>query len=195
MSLKVKLNTEGNIIKYPYTYVDLITDNPNVSFPADIDAVDLSEFNVYSVNNIDRPLDTSTHKVVESLPEFVDGAWQQVWSMVEKTTQEKQAYYEALQNIIVTSVQNRLDDFAKSRNYDGVLSACTYYTSSVDKFRIEAQYMMEARDATWSTLYWVLSEVTAGNISVPTSYSDVEAYLPALHWPVVVSSNITIGIE
>ena len=40
---------------------------------------------------------------------------------------------EQLMQEIVSSTQQRLDDFAKTRNYDGILSACTYATSIVPK--------------------------------------------------------------
>lgn len=44
---------------------------------------------------------------------------------------------EGLQAQVVQSTQQRLDDFARTRNYDGILSACTYATSTVPKFAAE----------------------------------------------------------
>lgn len=91
---------------------------------------------------------------------------------------------EELQAEIVSATQRRLDDFARTRNYDGILSACTYATSTVPKFQAEGQYCVEARDATWATLYQILADVEAGTRPVPSGYADVEADLPALAWPV-----------
>lgn len=81
-------------------------------------------------------------------------------------------------------VQRRLDNFAASRNYDGILSACTYATSTVPKFAAEAQYCINARDATWAAMYAGLAEVQAGTRAMPTSYADIEGSLPPLIWPV-----------
>lgn len=84
----------------------------------------------------------------------------------------------------VAQAQKRLDDFARTRNYDGILSACTYATSAVPKFAAEGQYAVEARDATWSRLYDLLAEVKGGQRSVPESFElDIAPELPVLIWP------------
>jgi len=87
-----------------------------------------------------------------------------------------------IQNQIVTSVQLRLDTFARTRNYDSILSACTYATSQVPKFASEGQQCVDLRDATWSTLYSLLAEVQAGTKVMPSDYLEVEPLLPALQW-------------
>jgi enamine deaminase RidA (YjgF/YER057c/UK114 family) len=90
-----------------------------------------------------------------------------------------------IQEQIVNATQKRLDDFAKTRNYDSILSACTYATSTVVKFSTEGQYCVEARDATWSKLYEILAEVQAETRPMPSGYSDIESELPVLQWPVM----------
>jgi len=85
---------------------------------------------------------------------------------------------------IVNATQRRLDEFARSRMYGGILSACTYATSKETRFQIEGQYCVEARDATWAKMYELLGEVQAGVRPMPTGFADVEAQLPALVWPV-----------
>lgn len=85
---------------------------------------------------------------------------------------------------IVASVQTRLDDFAATRNYSGIMSACTYATSTVTKFATEAQYCVEVRDATWATCYAIMADVQAGQRPMPTGYADIESELPELVWPV-----------
>ena len=88
-----------------------------------------------------------------------------------------------LQAEIVKATQNRLDTFAQTRNYDGILSACTYATSSVPAFAAEGQYCVASRDATWAALYVILGEVQAGTRAVPTGFADIEGDLPVLGWP------------
>jgi len=89
----------------------------------------------------------------------------------------------ALKAEIVVEVQNRLDTFARTREYDSMLSACTYANSSVAKFKLEGQYCVDARDATWSRLYAILAEVQAGTRPMPSGFADIESALPVLAWP------------
>jgi len=88
-----------------------------------------------------------------------------------------------LQTVIVTATQVRLDDFAKTRNYDDILSACTYAASSIPKFAAEGQVAVNARDATWAKLYEILADVEAGIRPAPSGFADIESELPALAWP------------
>ncbi len=90
---------------------------------------------------------------------------------------------EQIQDEIVTATQQRLDDFARTRNYDGVLSLCTYASSPNPKFQAEGQYGVEARDATWTKLLEILAEVEAGTRPMPTGYAEIEPELPPLVWP------------
>lgn len=90
---------------------------------------------------------------------------------------------EALQAEIVAATQARLDAFARTRNYDGILSACTYATSPSPTFRAEGQYCIENRDATWAALYALMANVIAGRRPPPTGFADVEDDLPVLAWP------------
>ena len=84
---------------------------------------------------------------------------------------------------IVQATQTRLDAFAQERNYDGILSACSYATSTVPNFQAEGQYCVQARDATWAALYAILAQIQAGARPLPQSYAELEAELPILAWP------------
>lgn len=84
---------------------------------------------------------------------------------------------------IVAKVQTRLDNFAKTKNYDGILSACTYATSTVPKFYAEGQHAVVCRDNTWASLYSIMEQVLSGTRPVPTGYEDIESDLPELVWP------------
>lgn len=79
--------------------------------------------------------------------------------------------------------QQHLDAFARTRNYDGILSAATYATSAVPKFKAEGQYAVEARDATWAKCYEILAAVEAGTRPMPT-LDELLAELPVLTWPI-----------
>lgn len=83
---------------------------------------------------------------------------------------------------VTAAVQQRLDAFARTRNYDSILSACTYATSTVPKFAAEGQHAVNARDASWATCYQIMGAVQAGQRPMP-EISDVLAELPPLAWP------------
>lgn len=117
----------------------------------------------------------------------VKGTYSQQYEVIEldaETIAANQAAALAnLINSVTTSTQSRLDDFAKTRNYDGILSACTYATSTIPAFAAEGQYCIAARDATWVALYAILNDVEAGTRPMPASFADVAAELPELTWP------------
>ncbi len=111
-------------------------------------------------------------------PVFTD-AEEQAAYIAQKTKERN----EGIQSAIVDATQKRLDEFAQTRNYAGILSACTYATSTVPRFASDGQYCVESRDATWAKLYEILDEVTAGDRPMPCGYDDIKAELPVLEWP------------
>lgn len=89
---------------------------------------------------------------------------------------------EILQDVFVQAIQAHLDTFARTRNYDGIMSAATYATSTVRKFSVEGQYAVEARDLTWAKSYEILDAVLTGRRPMPT-IEEVLSELPPLAWP------------
>lgn len=81
------------------------------------------------------------------------------------------------------AVQSHLDTFARARGYDGILSACTYATSTVPKFAAEGLYAVTARDSVWAKYYQILAEVQAELRPIPT-LNELISELPTLDWPV-----------
>lgn len=90
---------------------------------------------------------------------------------------------EQLEAQFTAAIQQRLDAFAQTRNYDSMLSACTYATSAVAKFKSEGQACVNLRDATWAAAYNVLAAVKSGARAMPSTLADIEVDLPALEWP------------
>lgn len=87
-----------------------------------------------------------------------------------------------IQQLFVYRVQDLLDNFARTRNYDSILAACTYATSEVEKFRIEGQTAVNLRDRTWAALYTFSAELTEGIRPFPKTFDDVIEALPVLEW-------------
>lgn len=83
---------------------------------------------------------------------------------------------------MTSAVQSHLDAKARERNYDGILSLCTYATSVVPKFAAEGQAGVEWRDAVWARCYEILADVQAGTRPTPTA-EQLIAELPIFTWP------------
>lgn len=79
-------------------------------------------------------------------------------------------------------IQDRLDAFAKTRNYDGILSACSYANSTDAQYKADAARCVLLRDNTWTASYTILAQVQAGTRPMPTKLADIEADLPILTW-------------
>lgn len=176
------------VVQHPYSIQMLKQDNPNTSFPnnIDYDYTSLAGFDVVRVFPIPEPTFNSlTERVTESVPVYntQESRWEQAWTVTALSSAEQALKIEQFRAGIVARVQDRLDNFAKTRNYDSILSAATYATSTVPKFAAEGQYAVVARDQAWAVLYQILADVQAGTRPVPTSYEDIEGELPELVWP------------
>lgn len=68
----------------PYSILQLRQDNPQISFPAEVPASSLKEFDVYEVVSADRPsFDSMTHELQASDVQNINGQWQVTYSAVE----------------------------------------------------------------------------------------------------------------
>lgn len=159
---------------------------PNTSFPAS--GPNDSFLQEQSAMNVLESLtyDASTDKLVPCAP-YVTGAFVATVQVVPLTVEDlntleanKKA---AVKSEVIQQTQSRLDSFAQTRNYDNILSACTYATSPTTKFATEGQYCVAQRDATWAKLLEILADVEAGTRPVPSGYAEIEPELPPLVWP------------
>lgn len=120
--------------------------------------------------------------VRESTPDAINVPDDSPLEPIPDPLAEQAARAAFLQNV-VQATQSRLDNFARNRGYDNILSACTYATSTIPKFSAEGQVAVTARDSTWSRLYELLNEVEAGLRPIFSSIDEVESLLPILEWP------------
>ena len=104
-----------------------------------------------------------------------------VCQLPESTQEEIEAQ---LQATMTEAVQYALDAFAKTRGYDGIMSACSYSNSTDAQFKLEADYCIQLRDTTWRMGYAILAEVKAGTRPIP-SVEELIAELPvgSAKWP------------
>lgn len=189
---------------YPHSETSIKRNHPDTSFPEIFRP--LPEYQVVFPAPAPVPSNPITQIPREIAPVLTDkGHYEQAWEIVDKfveytddqgvlhtkAEQEQTAIAtdqaSKLSNLvkgITDATQTRLDDFARTRNYDGILSACTYAYSAVPKFAAEGQYCVNTRDNTWATLYTIMGEVEAGTRPMPSGFSDIESDLPVLVWPI-----------
>lgn len=165
---------------YPVSEAQIRAENPFTSFPIPFAPTD--DYAPVAVLAV-PPYARATQTAVATPPDLTQRGWEQGWRVVELTPTQQAEVAVLIQNDIINDTQQRLDDFAKTRNYDGILSACTYASSTVLKFQQEGQYCVDQRDATWATLYVILGQVQQGLRPMPNGYDDIKGELPVLEWP------------
>jgi hypothetical protein len=82
----------------------------------------------------------------------------------------------------VAFMQSVLDAKPGERKYDGILSLCTYATSTNPRFAAEGQAGVVWRDAVWAFGYDLLAKVQASQAPAPT-LDELAAMLPTMEWP------------
>lgn len=154
-----------------------------ISFPTSINEESIASVGLLPVVVTAPPaINPLTERAVEVGPALIEGRWTQAWAVEALTTEEQAQARAALISQFSAAAQARLDAWAKTRNYDGILSLCTYATSTVPQFASEGQRGVDLRDATWAALYAILAQVEAGTRTLPASFAAIEGELPALTW-------------
>lgn len=103
---------------------------------------------------------------------------------VKSATTIQEEFLASTKSQLTSVIQSTLDEKAKERNYDNILSLCTYATSPTIKFANEGKAAVQWRDEVWSTGYSILADVEAGIRAIPTE-AELIAELPTFVWPTV----------
>lgn len=80
-------------------------------------------------------------------------------------------------------VQKYLDDFAKTRGYNSIESACSYKGSTNPTYNEEGTYCMQARDNVWQVFYSEIALLEQDDSLPVPSAEQLIAELPSLQWP------------
>ena len=94
----------------------------------------------------------------------------------------QEEFLKSTKSRLTSAIQSMLDDKAKERNYDSILSLCTYATSPTAKFSAEGQAGVAWRDDVWAKGYTILADVESGVRSIPTE-TELLSELPVFTWP------------
>lgn len=84
-------------------------------------------------------------------------------------------------SLLTNAVQLHLDRSAQSRNYDNIISACSY-GAAPNAFQAESIAFLEWRAACWSYCYAVMAEVSSQSRGIPTA-DELVSELPTLVLP------------
>lgn len=164
--------------------------HPNASIPDDADLSFIGYHKIYSDEPVPsyNPLTEGVFSniITEPIPGGV--RYVKTWAVydlpIEQQQQNMLANAEMLKKSFAETAQYMLDEFARSRGYDNILSACTYITSPVAKFAVDAQIAVNLRSAMWDKLYDILAEVEAGTREIPAKFDDIKHELPVLTWDI-----------
>lgn len=185
MKLFIHVADDSGPSEWKLTLATVRTRLPDVEISDD---TDLSQYGYKTFIETPRPdRNEITQDVIEVLPILINGEWTQQWSIInlgmDIIVQQQTKILTELADLSVNRIQCRLDEFARTKNYDNILSATTYTTSKILSFAKEGQYCADVRDATWAKMYEIYSDVQNGLRAPPTTYEEIEALLPALSWP------------
>jgi len=171
----------NQIDEFPYSKRQFLQDNPDTSFPKDISDDLLAAWSVYPVRSADDPtFDELTQKLVNpEFPEFINDEWVYTKQVVDLTNEEIIAAKQRTLQRYTQAVQNHLDTTAQDMGYDGILSLCSYATSTHAKFSVEGQAGVQWRDACWDYTSQVLADVENGVRPMPT-IDELIAELPVM---------------
>jgi hypothetical protein len=84
-------------------------------------------------------------------------------------------------NKLTWAVQVHLDEKAREKNYDNIVSACSY-AAVPNVFQAESAAFLSWRASVWAACYTIMAEVQNQTRAVPTA-AELIAELPALVLP------------
>ena len=159
-----------------YSISKLKIDNPNVSFGETVPENTLAEYDVFEVAETESGHNPLTQEAEEGF-ELKDGKWTHKWTITERSDAKEAVFADC-----EFKVGSELDQFAKTKGYDSIATACTYNDSTVESFAAEGAKAISMRDQMWEKLYVIRAEVDAGTRALPNSYDDIKAEMPILSW-------------
>ena len=123
-------------------------------------------------DTLDQVLASLRHKKEETTGEQADV----VFEDIDAATIERIKYLSKIK------VQALMDEFASSKEYDGIASACSYKDSNIPNFKADAEKCIAFRDNTWMALYFYFDRIASGELTVPKDSAEIMSQLPELVW-------------
>jgi len=150
-------------------------------FPDEQLPIDIATKNVYEVISR-KHYDTATQQLEVVAPYFEAGHVYNVKVIELTSTQMDEVKFNELAKTYELAVIQFLNLKVQERNYDSILSACTYDNSTNPTFKAEALACISWRDVVWDYCYSELNKVKLNQRQINT-ISEFINELPVLVWP------------
>lgn len=169
--------------KQTKTYSQLIEENKSKLLPLNVDLKGIGCFLIHRRDHYAKP-DYGFKQVRLELPVYDTLAkrYQYEYTQEPMTTEELMHFNASILNDITNQISSKLDEFAKTKNYDSFLSACSYVSSTSEVYRKDALRAVELRDATWAAASDIMNEILTGKRKMIFSLDDIIDELPELTW-------------
>jgi hypothetical protein len=173
---------ENGEVKESY---DILPDSwKNISnfYAAKDDLEYLASLNWFPIIHPEYEYDRGTQRLDNRRFTVVDNQVTEEWDIVE-IPKLPAPTIDDIEKMLITTAQQRLDEFAQVKGYNDILAACSYAVDTNLKFQTEGMYCVQKRSQTWEALFEIIEEIKIGNRVVPQQYIDIEHLLPSLVWP------------
>lgn len=144
----VKLDSNGNIEKYPYTLTDLRFDNPNTSFPDIITNEDAAFFNVFPVTPSEQPEETYDINLVRNA-KFENGKWVEFWTSSPATEEQKQERIQAKS----TQIRNLRNELLKESDWTQLPDVSNTISTNWSSYRQSLRDITNQPGFPWSVTW------------------------------------------
>lgn len=101
----IKVGAEGQANTYPVYLAQVRTDNPNTSFPDEMEEEYLNSIGYFIVQDVAQPVGDV---VTEGDPAFANGVWSQDWAVRAFTTDELAVNLAATKSTMMLDIANKL---------------------------------------------------------------------------------------
>ena len=154
---------------------------PEISFPEVLTSDMVESYGYAVISYPPHPTCPPASKIIDAGVSLINTEWVAQYEIVPYSFEETSIFQEQLKRHLILSVQKHLDTTAQTRNYDGILSMCSYANSTNPQFLKEAQAGILWRDLVWAYCYNALEEVEANRRTIPT-VDELLAELPVINW-------------
>ena len=84
---------------------------------------------------------------------------------------------------LTQALQDYLDETAQERDYDGIVSLCSYATSTSSHYGPEGRSSVAFRDAVWDYGNQIVNDYMAGTLTTIPTREEIVAGAPKIVWP------------
>jgi len=144
-----------------------------MSVPDDVklgeDIYDYGEYYYMLVDSVEEiaDIDVLTQKYEVEILESISSISNSVLCNVRTAKKAVSEVTDYDLSVLTEKVQKLLDDSARSRGYDNIVSECSYATST-GAFGEEAQVTVDWRNSVWSYLFTLQDDIRSGEVGQKT---------------------------